>query len=80
MSPQWQRVNELGPGSHFGEMALLGKGVRTATVSALEPGRVLMLKQEDFMKLVRKDSTLGVKLLWALGQELSTRLEAAQRA
>jgi voltage-gated potassium channel len=38
----------LGVGSFFGEMALLGSGLRTATVTAVLPSSLLILESADF--------------------------------
>jgi hypothetical protein len=43
------RTRTLGPGDGFGEIALLRDVGRTATITALEPGRLLRLRREDFL-------------------------------
>ncbi|MCB1745030.1 MAG: cyclic nucleotide-binding domain-containing protein [Gammaproteobacteria bacterium] len=68
------RLAELGPGSHFGEMSLLNARPRSASVHALEASRLLSIERGRFIALLRKDSALGMKLLWALAQVLSRRL------
>lgn len=47
-------VRLLGPGDVFGELALLGAGRRTASVTAVEPARVLVLFGDD-VERVRAD-------------------------
>ena len=42
----------LGPGSGFGEVALLRAVPRTATVTALTPGRLLQVGSDDFLAAV----------------------------
>ncbi len=44
-------VGSLGPNEFFGELALLGHGRRTATVTTTSPSRVLVLFGEDFGRL-----------------------------
>ena len=47
------RVRTMGPGSHFGEIALLLDTPRTASVRALTPVRTFRLDRAGFDKLVR---------------------------
>jgi CRP-like cAMP-binding protein len=42
----------MGPGQHFGELALLGDRHRTATVRALKDTSVLSIARQDFAALV----------------------------
>ncbi len=44
-------VRALGPGDFFGELALLGEGRRTATVTTAAPSRVLVLFGTEFRQL-----------------------------
>ncbi len=44
---------ELGPGSHFGEEALLGETVRNASVEMLTDGMLKRLNHEDFSALLK---------------------------
>ena len=43
--------SRIGPGGHFGERVLLGEGLRTGTVRALEDSVVLVVGAEDFKRL-----------------------------
>ncbi|MBM4294041.1 MAG: cyclic nucleotide-binding domain-containing protein [Deltaproteobacteria bacterium] len=61
-------------GVSFGEMALLENEVRSATVTASSPCRLLELPREDFLNLVHQDPVMGVKLLFRLAQLLSKHL------
>ena len=45
-------IRRLGPGAHFGELALLGDRHRTATVRAITHTSVLSIAQQDFAALV----------------------------
>ena len=45
-------VGELGPGSFFGEMALIDGGERTATVTASTDMQLLVLDRHDFNEML----------------------------
>jgi CRP-like cAMP-binding protein len=61
-------IRTMGPGSHFGEIALLLDVPRTATVRAITPVRAFRLGREGFDKVVR-DSFRGGTLNPAIGLE-----------
>jgi len=61
-------------GQHFGEMALIDRVPRSATAVATESARLLTLHRRDFYEIIRKESAIGVKLLFAFVQSLSDRL------
>ena len=60
-------VSRLGPGSYFGEIALLSDRVRTATVMAGTDVRYLVMMLTDFRAFVRGDSEVAWKLLEHVG-------------
>ena len=68
-------VASLTKGTHFGEMALLSRQPRTATVTAVSKVRVLRLERKAFMNLVRTEPEIAVKCLWKIAQGLATRLD-----
>lgn len=68
-------IAELSRGSHFGEMALLSARPRSATVTAEEKSKLLVLHRTPLNDLIRQEPQLGVKLLWCLARVLSTRLD-----
>lgn len=72
-------IVELGPGEHFGEMALIDRGERSASVRALEETHVLAMKRDDFLGVVKHDRALGVKLLWQFLGVLTARLRNTSR-
>jgi CRP-like cAMP-binding protein len=67
-------IAELGPGGHFGEMGLVDHTPRSATVRAKSDCSVLIIRRPALMAVMRKEATIGVKLLWGLVQTLSARL------
>lgn len=65
----------LRPGDHFGEIALIDDGARTATVTALTPLRCYGLTSWEFRPLVESNAGIAWKLL----QTLAQRLRAAEQ-
>src|SRR5215216_6354668 len=47
------RVNQLGPGDFFGEMALLEEDRRTATVMTTSPMRLIVMTRSSFRAMER---------------------------
>jgi CRP-like cAMP-binding protein len=50
-----QHVNDLGPGDFFGEIGVLERELRTATVRATSPMRLIILSRWDLKRLERRD-------------------------
>ncbi len=69
-------VAVLGPGAHVGEMALIDKAPRSATVHAKTPANLIAMDRDHFHDLIRREPVIGSKLLWAFTQVLSGRLRA----
>ena len=67
-------ITKLGPGSHFGEMALIDASPRSATATALTEGKILTVSRLDFYEILRKEAPLAVKLLWSLIRVVTQRL------
>lgn len=71
-----RKVAELGPGSVVGELGLLDRGPRTATVVADGPVEVLVLGPREFSALLDEVPTISHKLMKALAarvRELDTK-------
>lgn len=71
-----RKVAELGPGTFLGELGLLDRGPRTATVVAQGQVEALVLGPREFTGLLDEVPTLSHKLLRALAarvRELDAR-------
>ncbi|HZR93627.1 MAG TPA: cyclic nucleotide-binding domain-containing protein [Gaiellaceae bacterium] len=63
----------LGPGSYFGEIALIDDGPRTATVTATSDVTAHVLIAWDFRPLVKEEPKLAWGLLEGMAQMLRAR-------
>ncbi len=73
------RYHNLGPGTFFGEMALIRRRKRSATVKAVEPVTALMISAEDFRGFLLEHPAVAVAMLEAVVdrlQEVQERIEA----
>jgi CRP/FNR family transcriptional regulator, cyclic AMP receptor protein len=61
-----RKIATFGPGDHFGELALLDKGPRTATVEAVTPLTVLVLGSREFTGVLDEVPGLAHKVLASL--------------
>jgi CRP-like cAMP-binding protein len=65
----------LGAGEIFGEMALLDKGTRSASVLAVEDGTELYaISHNDFMALCQQDTAIGFIMMRNMALDLSFKL------
>ena len=64
-------VTTLGPGGSFGELALLTRLPRNATVEATSDMRLLVLGQREFSGLLDEVPGMAHKLLSSMAQRLS---------
>lgn len=65
-----RKVANLGAGSYFGEMALLDRGPRTATITAEEPSELIVLGQREFMAVLDQVPPVAHKLLVGMAGRL----------
>jgi CRP-like cAMP-binding protein len=65
-----RKIASMGPGDHFGELALLDGGPRTATVVAETPMTLLVLGQREFAGLLDDVPGLAHKVLANLASQI----------
>jgi CRP-like cAMP-binding protein len=61
-----RKVATVGPGAHFGELALLDGGTRTATIVADSDMKVLVIGQREFSGVLDEVPGLAHKVLASL--------------
>jgi CRP-like cAMP-binding protein len=65
----------LGKGQIFGEVALVDRGLRSATVSAIADGTTLYaINRDDFIKLCDEDNSIGYTVMRSIAADLSFKL------
>jgi CRP-like cAMP-binding protein/anti-anti-sigma regulatory factor len=72
-----RRLASFSAGTVFGEVALLDREPRSATVTADEEAVCYILSEDAFHALVRDHHAIAIKLLTNLGRELSRRVRRA---
>lgn len=68
-------LNTLGPGDHFGELAILGEGPRTATVITLEDSRLLTMSRSAFLDCLAKHPDIALALIRHLADRVAQLTE-----
>ena len=67
-------IARLAKGSSIGEMALIDKSPRSATVISRQPTLMLTLTSKGFDKLLQKSPTTGVKIIQKIARLLSLNM------
>jgi CRP-like cAMP-binding protein len=68
------RIRTMGEGDFLGEIALVTKLPRTATVTTTSPVRALVITDRDFSALLKHNPEIGQSILEALGERLAPHL------
>lgn len=73
ISPEGKKlvIATLGPGTLFGEMALLGQQMHNAFAEALEDCLILVMSRADLERLILNKPIVGVRMLEITGRRLS---------
>ncbi len=72
ISPEGKKlvIATLGPGSLFGEMALLGQQMHSAFAEALDDCLILVMNRADLERLILNKPAVGLRLLDSTGKRL----------
>ena len=75
-----RRIGIMEQGAIFGEMAIFEKEVRSATVRALGPARVLTIDKRTFLSRVQEDPSLAFNLVRMMSQRIRKLTAALSEA
>jgi CRP-like cAMP-binding protein len=73
-------VTRLGPGAHFGELAMISEQARAATVTAQTPLRCLVMPFWEFRRFARDNPDVSWKLLQQIVDMLTQERSRLTRA
>jgi len=65
-----RKVNTMGPGDFFGEIALVSDRPRTATVTVTSPARLLVVTDRAFRELMKRVPSIQLKVMATLVERL----------
>ena len=80
VSVDGEEVTRIGPGDHFGELALLSGDARAATVTAVTRLRCYVIAFWDFRKFAKEHPDVSWKLLQHLAGMITGERERRARA
>lgn len=69
-----KKIATLKEGEHFGEMAIVDKLPRSATIQIEGEAQLLMMMRKQFIEVMREEQSLAVKILWVFLKKMSSRL------
>ncbi len=73
--PQMRSIVHLGPGQTFGEMALVDRGARSATIRCVQDGtRLTILPRDELLALCDSEPRIGYVLMRNVASDLSFKL------
>ncbi len=70
-----ETLTRLGPGEHFGEMALIRAVPRSATITSDGSAELIAIRRTDFFEILRSEHEIAVKMLWQFLGVLADRLD-----
>jgi CRP-like cAMP-binding protein len=80
VSVDGREVARIGPGDHFGELALINEDVRTATVTAVTRLRCHVIQFWDFRRFAKENPDVSWKLLQHLAGMLTSERDRRAKA
>ena len=73
------RLRTMGPNEFFGEMALFEKEMRTATIRATKPTRILTIDKKNFLGGIHEDPSLAFRIVQTMSHRIRDLTERLAR-
>ena len=73
------QLNILGKDEFFGEMAIFEHEIRTATVRALGPVRILTVDHKNFLHRIHEDPSLAYRMMEVMSNRINKLSEEVAR-
>jgi CRP-like cAMP-binding protein len=67
-----ETVRTLGPGDFFGEISLVTRSRRTATVTATEPSQLVVYDEATFRELLERNAAFSARIWRAAADRLAS--------
>ena len=64
------RLAVLADGDFFGEMAIFEQEVRSATVRAVSPARILTIDKKNFLRRIHEDPSLAYRMVQTMSRRI----------
>jgi len=71
-----KELTRIGTGGHFGEIAFMDGGTRSADILTVEDTSLLAVQRDEFLTLIRKNPQIAAKILWTFTLNLADRLRS----
>lgn len=68
-------IDSLGPGSIFGEMALVDDRPRSATATAVVDSKLLLVDQDQFLKLIQESPDFAIETMSVMSRRMREFIE-----
>ena len=75
VTSEGETLTTLGPGDFFGEIAILGGGRRTATVTSTSPAKLFVMFGTEFRQLEAAHPEIAGRITAAMQERLGARIE-----
>jgi len=70
---------KLSSGDYFGEMSLIDRAPRSASVWSIGESELLAIPREELLGLIRRDPRIGIKLFWSFLHQMNRRLRKSDQ-